>query len=155
MPVDWLIFLLPIVALGSIVAVVYGLFRRRRGVLIAAGATLTACVIVFLLVYQAPGWKLKTAAERGDVDAQYMLGRWYIHRYGYAWPDRQLSALWIQKAASQGHPEAMCNLGLLYAYGCPEAGIRRDKEKARRMYEASAALGVSEATEMLEAMEED
>ena len=56
--------------------------------------------------------KLIRLAEAGDIDAQMRLG--YSYRSGKgAWKSLWRSALWFEKAAIQGSPEALYNLALL------------------------------------------
>ena len=51
-------------------------------------------------------------ADRGDADAQFNIGQAY--RYGRGVPaDLKIAQGWFEKAATQGHGQAVANLGLL------------------------------------------
>ena len=60
---------------------------------------------------------LTPAAEKGDAEAQYTLGR--INDLGGTGvlQDRKRRRHWYQKAADQGNAEAQYRLGLLYEFG--------------------------------------
>ena len=47
----------------------------------------------------------RKAAERGDAEAQYWLGRCYYFGEGVAW-DRAEAVKWFRKAAEQGDASA-------------------------------------------------
>jgi uncharacterized protein len=66
------------------------------------------------------------AAEQGDAEAQYELGRCYDCGYGVK-EDKEKAVLWWTKAAEQGHFEATLELILCYSHG---DGVQKDKEKA-------------------------
>ncbi len=57
---------------------------------------------------------LRAAAERGDVEAQFKLGRHYGNPY-WDWLDCEEALKWYRKAAMQGHVEAQYALGTAYA----------------------------------------
>ena len=59
---------------------------------------------------------LREAAERGDADAQYMLGYMYAHGDGVPEDDAE-AVRWFRLAAEQGITEAHTALGLSYARG--------------------------------------
>ena len=59
---------------------------------------------------------LREAAERGDADAQYMLGYMYAHGDGVPEDDAE-AVRWFRLAAEQGNTEAHTALGLSYAQG--------------------------------------
>lgn len=52
------------------------------------------------------------AAEKGDAEAQFTLGRYYISGLGF--DDDQKCFEWIKKAAEQGHVEAEYVVGGCY-----------------------------------------
>ena len=57
--------------------------------------------------------KLRQAAERGDVRAQYVLG--VLYDYGYDVQKNDLEAAkWFRRAADRGHPLAQLTWTLLY-----------------------------------------
>jgi len=83
----------------------------------------------------------EAAAGRGDVAAEYNLGRLYAQDVGGS-PQPSTAAFWFQKAADQGNPGAEFNLGLLYQSG---RGVPRDTVKAVQWYSKAAAQGYSTA----------
>ncbi len=87
-----------------------------------------------------PLFDLKVRAEKGDAEAQYNLGGWYLERQGVAnYPE---AFKWINKAAEQGHPGAQTNLGFMYAQGL---GVKRDNIEASNWYSQSAEQGLLKA----------
>ena len=76
----------------------------------------------------------KTAAEAGDADAQYQLGKMFL--YGQ---HTQISAskayTWISKAADQGLAAAQFDLGSLYDSG---EGTKKDFKQAAAWYHKAA-----------------
>lgn len=56
--------------------------------------------------------QLWAAAEAGDAEAQYQLTLAYAERRGDGDTERALT--WLNRAANQGHPAAMADLGTLY-----------------------------------------
>lgn len=58
---------------------------------------------------KAPPADLLEAAEAGDAEAQSALGRWY----GENVPNSPYASKWFKRAAEQGLPKAMHNLGVL------------------------------------------
>src|SRR5262249_28039031 len=79
----------------------------------------------------------RAEAERGDSEAQYMLGQ--LHDGDQLGPrDVGTAARWFERAAEQGHPDAQNSLGYYYDFGL---GLPRDRGKAAMWYERSAAGG--------------
>lgn len=68
-------------------------------------------------------------AANGDAEAQYRLGIDYLFDYGY-----DKAVYWLNLAASQNHPDAICTLGKCYYYGC---GVKRHPAKAVTLYRKS------------------
>lgn len=60
--------------------------------------------------------ELQQQADRGDMTAQFQLGRKY-HLGDGVEPDMQKAILWYQKAAAQGSAKALNNLGVMYEHG--------------------------------------
>lgn len=58
--------------------------------------------------------ELQTNAEKGDVEAQFLLAEHYGQRNSLD-ADYGVAAKWYQKAANQGNKDAQYKLGLLYA----------------------------------------
>ncbi len=99
-------------------------------------------------IAMAVEWWLK-AAEHGNVDSQYNLGIVYsTGTQGYA-RDTSQAALWWRRAAIKGDPMAQYNLGALYISG--DKNMRNVCE-AMHWLEKSASRGVTQATQVLEAI---
>jgi tetratricopeptide (TPR) repeat protein len=79
----------------------------------------------------------RAEANRGDSEAQYMLGQLYDGEL-LGPRDVASAAQWFEKAAAQGHPDAQNSLGYYYDFGL---GVPRDRGKAAMWYERSAAGG--------------
>lgn len=80
-----------------------------------------------------PDAALLNQAKQGDAQAQFLLGRFYMHRnrWGEAVP-------WYEQAAAQGHAKAQNNLGVAYREG---RGVAQDPDKGcRLMVEAAAQI---------------
>jgi len=74
---------------------------------------------------KAVAWYRK-AAERGEANAQYILGLMYLDGRGVPQDDRQAEN-WYRKAAEQGYASAQVNLGLMYVSG---RGVSKDDVQA-------------------------
>jgi serine/threonine protein kinase len=81
------------------------------------------------------------AAERGNVIAQYELGRQYQLGQGVQ-KDPTKAVEWYRKAAEQGHPVAQFNLGTAYEEG---TGVTKDLAQAVQWYGKSAAQNNAQA----------
>lgn len=68
--------------------------------------------------------KLRPLAERGQPEAQALLGFMYQHGSGVP-QDQVLAAHWYSSAAEQGHVGAQYQLGLLYdkGHGVPQSAV--------------------------------
>ena len=68
--------------------------------------------------------KLRPLAERGQAEAQVMLGYMYEHGSGVP-QDQIMAAHWYSSAAEQGHVGAQYQLGLLYdkGHGVPQSAV--------------------------------
>jgi TPR repeat protein len=88
------------------------------------------------------------AAEAGLFTAQADLGDMLL-KGETGPPDPKAAEPWLKLAALAGHPMAEYELGEIY-----EQGLTGEKnlEVARKLYEAAAASGVSEAAERLKAL---
>jgi TPR repeat protein len=69
-------------------------------------------------------------AEKGDVNAQWVLGFMYLNGEGMPQNYKQ-AAYWLTKAADQGFALAQFNLGFMYDNG---EGVSQDYEKALDWY---------------------
>lgn len=78
---------------------------------------------------------VKMAADKGDSYCMWHLGRYYYHD-GYGCEvDLSLCFEYINKAASEGCPEAQDYLGDIYRFGDEEFGIIPDSQKALLWYQ--------------------
>lgn len=75
-------------------------------------------------------------AERGDMAAQYSLGKLYEQGGGPVAQDLAQSVRWYRAAAAQNLPAAQNNLGLLHAQG---RGVPKDQKRATELWLAAAA----------------
>ena len=73
-------------------------------------------------------------AEKGHIQAQYLLGQMYDDGKGVP-EDDAVAVKWYRKAAEQGHPKAQFYLGLMYDRG---QGIPFDPREAARWYRKAA-----------------
>ncbi|HVZ79226.1 MAG TPA: tetratricopeptide repeat protein [bacterium] len=84
----------------------------------------------------------KFRAEKGDPDAEYQLGRYYLGGYqeweGYTDDNREKGLEWIKKAAQQGWGPAENELGSYfetgYASGKKVRGLNKDLAEAKKWY---------------------
>ena len=87
--------------------------------------------------YDSAAKLFRVEAEKGDSEAQYMLG--FMYAEALLGPrDPADAAPWYQKAAEQGHPDAQDALGYFYDFGL---GVPRDRAKAETLYRAATAGG--------------
>ena len=84
---------------------------------------------------------VQDAAERGDRDAMFRLGRMYASGRGVAEDDTR-AAEWYRKAADGGDSRAMVHLAAMHTAG---EGVRRDEDDARRWYQKAAEQGNTRA----------
>ncbi|NOU35444.1 MAG: hypothetical protein HOO88_01515 [Kiritimatiellaceae bacterium] len=80
----------------------------------------------------------RLAAEQGDAEAQYRLGRGYdTGTDGFPLDEKEANK-WYRQAAEQGHADAQCFLGLNYAWG---SGTFVDYKEAVKWLRSSAEQG--------------
>lgn len=79
---------------------------------------------------------LQKAAENGDSKSQFNLGCEYLRK------DMKVAAKWFWEAASQSHPLAKFNLGLMYYRG---EGVELNKWKASIYFRGASERGVFQA----------
>ncbi len=77
-------------------------------------------------------------AEDGDARAQYALGVLYETKAGADEAVLEKAIHWYSRAAAQNHPDALTNLGGLYAQGL---GVARDAKVAFSLWSRAANLG--------------
>lgn len=85
---------------------------------------------------------LRKAAESGDPESQFQLGRAYSFGGPILKRDDTAAAEWVEKAADQGHGEAQSNMGYLYSQGL---GVPKDPAKAVSWWQRSAERGFAQA----------
>ena len=85
--------------------------------------------------------KVRTAAEKGDLNAQYRLGRAYLRGEGVPRDYAQALAA-MRKAAAQGHAEAEAGIGFMYSGGL---GVAQDDAQAVAWLRKAADKGVAKA----------
>ena len=83
-----------------------------------------------------PGVVLQ-AAQRGDPNAQFQMGDFYMTGHGVA-RDPAAAAAWYRAAAQQGHVIAASNLGVLYAEG---RGVQQSDGEAINWFRKAADAG--------------
>jgi uncharacterized protein len=83
----------------------------------------------------------REAADRGDAQAQFNLGRMFSHGEGVP-VDYGAALSWYRKAASQGNAGAQFSLGLMYQLG---QGVPRDIAEAMGWYLKAAQQGYASA----------
>lgn len=149
MPVDYCIYVLPLVIVAAAIpAIARGPYRKQWQW--AAGGLLA----LFLLIYVVPGWVLWVAAQRGDRDAQFELGNYYWTRFGYNGSDIEARDKWWVAAANQGHPHAAYQVGYFSMFGTSQY-IPRNLRAARRWLEAARAAGDQDAVDGLRLLAEE
>lgn len=81
----------------------------------------------------------RTAADKGDATAQYIVGSMY--RYGIGVSQSDIAALeWFRAAADQGEPNALNELGYMYSEGL---GVPQSDVQAVRLYKEAGERGSS------------
>ena len=85
------------------------------------------------------------AAEQGDANAQYNLGRCYADGEGVE-KDQKKAVYWYTKAAEQELARAQNNLAICYENG---EGVERDMKKAVYWYTKAAEQGHARAQKIL------
>ena len=79
----------------------------------------------------------KKAAEGGDAEAQFRLGRMYADGKGVK-QDYKQAVEWYRKAAEQGLANAQNHMGVMYKNG---RGVTKDNKKAAEWYKKAAEQG--------------
>ena len=124
--------------------------RRRLALRLTRGLTLGVLGIAACLDPGHPtdAWslaELRAAAEAGDPEAQFALGR--RHSVGYlAERDPAAAVQWYARAAEAGHPGAQRALAVRYREGL---GVPRDLDESARLLRAAADTGDRKAQELL------
>jgi len=84
---------------------------------------------------------LHKAAETGHINAQAILGFYYLTGEGVQ-KDEAQAAKWFLKAAEQGNPSAQCQIGLMLYSG---KGIQKDEAQAAKWFQKAAEQGNPDA----------
>jgi len=87
----------------------------------------------------APILMYRRAAEMGDPQGMFCLGRAFFNEQGGLTKDEAKAVEWYWKAAEAGNETAMCNLGNCYEYG--KGGLTKDETKAVKWYQKAAEAG--------------
>ena len=98
--------------------------------------------------FEACRW-YERAAQQGDAAAQCALAVCYADGKGIK-KDRAHAFVWFEKAAAQSLPQALWNLGELYATGLP--GVEADPKKATLLCKRAANAGFAPASATLGAL---
>ena len=81
--------------------------------------------------------ELQAAADAGDVEAQFLLGKAYWH--GKQVPKDQKKAVdYYRRAAEKNHPDALAGLGAAYGLG---QGVEKDERASVEYFRKAAELG--------------
>lgn len=88
----------------------------------------------------------KISAEKGNADAQDMLGEMYANKGRGVPVDFAEAIKWYQRAAEQGHSRGLFHLGQMHEYGL---GVKEDFYKAAKWYKKAADKGNIKALENL------
>jgi len=91
---------------------------------------------------------LQKRAERGDAEAQFMLGTLYRNGDGVLQNDKQ-AVEWFQRAANQGYVRALSALGSSYWAG---RGVPQDYSQAYFWYQLALAEGDQNSKSLLEGL---
>ncbi|HSC42988.1 MAG TPA: SEL1-like repeat protein, partial [Candidatus Binatia bacterium] len=87
---------------------------------------------------EAGNW-YQRAAELGDVESQFIIGRLYATGAGVPTNMRE-AAKWFLRAAEQGHATAAHNIAACYGNG---TGVERNAAQAIEWYKKAAANGIT------------
>lgn len=120
--------------------------QQRRFVFFAAASALIFGVFALWLVHKRAVNRQKfaedlkscrVAAQRGDAEAEFNMGRLYDHGIGVS-QDYSEAARWYRMAAVRGYPAAEVGLGFFYSHGL---GVAKDKSLAVTWYRSAAEQG--------------
>lgn len=82
---------------------------------------------------------LEDAANKGNDEAQFLVGKMYHQALGVSIDDAK-AIQWYKKSANQGNPKAQNNLGTMYLYG---VGTNVNYPEALSLFEKASSKGVS------------
>ncbi|MCX7007514.1 MAG: tetratricopeptide repeat protein [Kiritimatiellaeota bacterium] len=110
-------------------------FHIRSGFVFRAGILVAVALAPWL--YHGCQPSLRTAAERGDAEAQFRYGNELLYGGGVS-GDFDEGFKWIRKSAEQGYAPAQYSLGGAYLSGF---GIRRDVTESAKWFRKAAEQG--------------
>jgi len=91
--------------------------------------------------YRTAITKFRSAADKGNVLAQFNMGLMFRNGYGTA-QDYKEAARWFKLAGQQGHPQAQYNLALMHEMG---QGVSQSYAESIRLYRLAAIQGLAQA----------
>lgn len=94
--------------------------------------------------------KLQKAAELGDPDAQFELGRRYLNSGQGVQRNSTIAAEWFHKASAKNHREALYYLGEMYF--CGSGNLIKDRQTAFDLIHRAAEKGETAAFSYLSEM---
>lgn len=153
MPVD---FVLPVMLALALVGGIVGvrlILKKRKGAILGLALFDGLLLIAFWAAYFLPEVRLRSAAVSGDAMAQYQLSHYYRSRLGYLWPDQASARDWMIRAAENGNPYAMAEVGSAYTVDDNWLGVERDLGKARDWLKKAAKAGDRDAPMLLERLD--
>lgn len=135
-------------------------YKVQRRMAVAALWLLAVCVPTAALAlgdakalaaYEAKSYReamrlYRPLAEKGDVEAQYYLGRMYEKGEGVSKDEEQL-AKWYRRSAEGGYAKAQYKVAVAHAFGL--AGTPRSDDEAIKWLRRSAEGGYPRAQKML------
>ena len=86
---------------------------------------------------------LKDAASRGDANAQWKLGMFYLLGMGSCEKSEDIAVTWLAKAAVRGVTQAQLELGHMYLSG--RGGLERSEKEAGKWFFLSASNKLPQA----------
>jgi hypothetical protein len=92
---------------------------------------------VFLQIYSMPASADRTAADTGNAEAQNSMGSMLQQDKKYT-----EALTWYEKAAAQGHAQAINSIAYLYDLGLE---VPQDRKKGFELYSRAADFGFAEA----------
>ena len=93
----------------------------------------------------------RIAADKGDAEAQHLLGTMYKNGTGVK-QDYQEAARYFRLAADQGDADAQFCLGMMYLH---DDGVRKNPQKALKYIRLAAQQGLEKAQVILEKADAD
>ncbi len=110
----------------SLAALVLAIFALMQPISVRADIAEVRALIADHKIFDAY-LELRDLAPKGDPEAQYMLAGMY-HWGDVGAADFQKALYWYERAAKQGHGEAMIGLAILYAQD--QGSVKLDRRKA-------------------------